>query len=154
MILISQALSNTSITARIVISLPWNGIRFVHTTCIISPKLNGSDVLHQSLVYTGARNGSITRFDLRVPPDKLNGQWLFRSKTESGATRTTTPSSVLYLKLVKDSQLLVSQMNGEVSICQRFLRPLVLTEIKLRSSACMTRGFPWKALLQGPSMDT
>ncbi|KAJ3731286.1 hypothetical protein DFJ43DRAFT_999388 [Lentinula guzmanii] len=66
----------------------------------------------KNLVYTGARNGSITRHDLRVPSEK-NGQWLFQSRFSAGKDNTV-PSSVLYLKLVQDSQLLVSQMNGEL----------------------------------------
>ncbi|KAJ3982846.1 hypothetical protein F5890DRAFT_1603706 [Lentinula detonsa] len=66
----------------------------------------------KNLVYTGARNGSITRHDLRVPSEK-NGQWLFQSRFSAGKDNTV-PSSVLYLKLVQDSQLLVSQMNGEM----------------------------------------
>ncbi|KAJ4001671.1 hypothetical protein F5050DRAFT_1560199 [Lentinula boryana] len=66
----------------------------------------------ENLVYTGARNGSITRHDLRVPSEK-NGQWLFQSRFSAGK-KNAVPSSVLYLKLVQDSQLLVSQMNGEL----------------------------------------
>ncbi|KAJ3747418.1 hypothetical protein DFH05DRAFT_810012 [Lentinula detonsa] len=66
----------------------------------------------KNLVYIGARNGSITRHDLRVPSEK-NGQWLFQSRFSAGKDNRV-PSSVLYLKLVQDSQLLVSQMNGEL----------------------------------------
>ncbi|KAJ4482281.1 hypothetical protein J3R30DRAFT_3286341 [Lentinula aciculospora] len=67
----------------------------------------------ENLVYTGARNGSITRHDLRVPSDKLSGQWLFQSRF-AAAQNSAAPSSVLYLKLVKDCQLLVSQMDGKL----------------------------------------
>ncbi|KAF9077520.1 hypothetical protein BDP27DRAFT_1311187 [Rhodocollybia butyracea] len=71
----------------------------------------------ENLVYTGARSGSITRHDLRVPPDKLSGDWLFRSRLTAGKKGSRSgpaTSSVLYLKLVKDSQLLVSQMDGNI----------------------------------------
>ncbi|KAJ3867721.1 hypothetical protein EV359DRAFT_33831 [Lentinula novae-zelandiae] len=67
----------------------------------------------ENLIYTGLRNGSITRHDLRVSSNKHDGQLLFHSRF-TPSKNSTSPSPVLYLKLVKDSQLLVSQMNGEL----------------------------------------
>ncbi|KAJ3777490.1 WD40-repeat-containing domain protein [Lentinula raphanica] len=66
----------------------------------------------ENIVYTGARNGSITRHDLRVPSEK-HGHWLFQSRF-SAQNNNRQPSSVSYLKLVKQSELIVSQMNGEL----------------------------------------
>ncbi|KAJ3922389.1 hypothetical protein F5877DRAFT_33868 [Lentinula edodes] len=67
----------------------------------------------ENLIYTGLRNGSIIRHDLRVSPNKHDGQLLFNSRF-TPSKNSTSPSPVLYLKLVKDSQLLVSRMNGEL----------------------------------------
>ncbi|KIK69673.1 hypothetical protein GYMLUDRAFT_152143 [Collybiopsis luxurians FD-317 M1] len=67
------------------------------------------------LVYTGARNGSLSRYDLRATPNKSTGRWLFPSRfNATGKSTPPMPSSVLYLKLIRDSQLLVSQMNGKL----------------------------------------
>ncbi|KAJ3878688.1 hypothetical protein F5051DRAFT_372419 [Lentinula edodes] len=67
----------------------------------------------ENLIYTGLRNGSIIRHDLRVSSNKHDGQLLFHSRF-TPSKKSTSPSPVLYLKLVKDSQLLVSRMNGEL----------------------------------------
>ncbi|KAF8827776.1 hypothetical protein HHX47_DHR4000240 [Lentinula edodes] len=67
----------------------------------------------ENFVYTGLRNGSILRHDLRVSSNKHDGQLLFHSRF-TPSKNSTSPSPVLYLKLVKDSQLLVSRMNGEL----------------------------------------
>ncbi|KAJ3764343.1 WD40-repeat-containing domain protein [Lentinula raphanica] len=69
----------------------------------------------ENIVYTGARNGSITRHDLRVPSEK-HGHWLFQSRfsAQNNSRQPRQASSVSYLKLVKQSELIVSQMNGEL----------------------------------------
>ncbi|KAF8349537.1 hypothetical protein F5887DRAFT_500120 [Amanita rubescens] len=74
-----------------------------------------------NLVYTGARNGSITRFDQRL---KTYGQKLYDNRFGSGAR-----STVLHLEVVRDYQLLTSHMDGNLaSYDLRFTRhssPLV-----------------------------
>ncbi|KAK2465412.1 hypothetical protein APHAL10511_002766 [Amanita phalloides] len=78
----------------------------------------------ENLVYTGARNGSITRFDLRLKP---RGQLLYDERFGARAR-----STVLHLDIVKDYQLLTSQLDGDLaSYDLRFTRgssPLVRYE--------------------------
>jgi len=70
-----------------------------------------SDVfaVHQqnSLVYAGTRNGSVHRFDVRV--DKPHGMKLFDGRFKKER------SSVLYLNIIRDWQLLASHMNGDLA---------------------------------------
>ncbi|KAF8628648.1 hypothetical protein AX15_003780 [Amanita polypyramis BW_CC] len=71
---------------------------------------------HENLVYTGARNGSITRFDLRL---KTYGHKLCDDRFGSGPR-----STVLHLGVVNEYQLVTSQMNGELATYDlRFTRP-------------------------------
>ncbi|KAL1740465.1 hypothetical protein HDZ31DRAFT_47464, partial [Schizophyllum fasciatum] len=53
------------------------------------------------LIYTGARNGSIHRFDMRMP--KPLGDVLFPDRT---------PSNVVNLRVIRETQLLVNHRNG------------------------------------------
>ncbi|KAF8625971.1 hypothetical protein AX17_006696 [Amanita inopinata Kibby_2008] len=62
---------------------------------------------HENLVHTGARNGSITRFDMRL---KTYGQKLFDERFLNRPR-----SSVLHLSIVNEFGLLSSHMNGDVS---------------------------------------
>ena len=59
-------------------------------------------------MYTGARNGSIARFDMRLPD--LRGQKLLDDHFTIGH------NSVTHLNIVRSWQLLVGNMNGCVSI--------------------------------------
>ncbi|KAM6494461.1 WD40-repeat-containing domain protein [Amanita muscaria] len=74
-----------------------------------------------NMVYTGSRNGSITRFDLRL---KTYGQKLFDHRF-TGRAR----SPVLHLGIVNEYQLLTSQMDGELALYDlrfpRLVEPLV-----------------------------
>ncbi|KAI0916877.1 hypothetical protein AcV7_005763 [Taiwanofungus camphoratus] len=79
----------------------------------------GSDVLvvHQEehLIYTGARNGCIGRFDTRV--DSHNMQELLAGRFEQ------TTSSITHLSIVLEWQLLVSTIRGDLETHDlRFLR--------------------------------
>ncbi|KXN81744.1 Dual specificity phosphatase ibp1 [Leucoagaricus sp. SymC.cos] len=69
-----------------------------------------SDVLSitrtRDLVYAGTRNGSIHRFDLRVP-DSNGTKNIFSNKYQ-------TRSTVLYMQLINDIQFLTSYMNGDL----------------------------------------
>ncbi|PFH51254.1 hypothetical protein AMATHDRAFT_143108 [Amanita thiersii Skay4041] len=70
----------------------------------------------QNLVYTGARNGSITRFDLRL---KTYGQKLYDDRFNNCAR-----SSVLHLGIVNEYQLLASHLDGNLVLFDlRFPRP-------------------------------
>ncbi|KIY46680.1 hypothetical protein FISHEDRAFT_66352 [Fistulina hepatica ATCC 64428] len=75
----------------------------------------------EHLVYAGVRNGSVLRFDLRVAK---YGDHLFEERFK-GRSR----SSVLRLDVVRDTQLLLSHMNGMLATYDlRFTkgnRPLV-----------------------------
>ncbi|KAF8677818.1 hypothetical protein AX14_004782 [Amanita brunnescens Koide BX004] len=72
----------------------------------------------QNLAYTGARNGSITRFDLRL---MTFGQKLFDERFGWGPR-----STVLHLEVVKEYQLVTSHMNGDLATYDlRFTRPSV-----------------------------
>lgn len=64
--------------------------------------------LQDNLIYTGARNGTIQRFDTRS--GKQRGQKLFESRFFDAPR-----SSVLHLEPIRDSQLFVSQMNGDLA---------------------------------------
>jgi len=70
-----------------------------------------SDVfaVHQEecLVYTGARNGTIKRFDTRT---RAPGLALL------GDAKTKSCDSVIYLNIIKDWQLLVSTIRGAIEI--------------------------------------
>lgn len=61
--------------------------------------------MKQCLVYTGARNGSIKRFDTRT---RAPGLALL------GDAKTKSCDSVIYLNIIKDWQLLVSTIRGAV----------------------------------------
>ncbi|TFK73642.1 hypothetical protein BDN72DRAFT_875735 [Pluteus cervinus] len=66
------------------------------------------------LVYTGSRNGSIRRFDLRI--GKPRGQPLFDPRNE-------VSSPVLHLSVIRDFEMLLSRMNGDLATYDlRFLR--------------------------------
>jgi len=71
----------------------------------------GSDVFsviqEENLVYAGTRNGSIERFDMRMP--KYRSQKLF-----DGRFKTAPRSSVLYLSSIRDQELLISHLNGDL----------------------------------------
>lgn len=58
-------------------------------------------------MYTGSRNGSITRFDMRL--DDLRGQKLLEDVFMAHS------NSITHLNIVRDSQLIVSNMDGSVS---------------------------------------
>ncbi|KAF9013189.1 WD40-repeat-containing domain protein [Cyathus striatus] len=81
----------------------------------IIPKIlhTGSDVFaitqKDHLIYTGARNGNIERFDIRL--GKHRGQQLIPERFGKNQSRT----SVLHLELIGESQVLVSHMNGELA---------------------------------------
>ena len=62
----------------------------------------------QNLVYTGTRSGSIERFDMRMP--KYRSQKLFDGRFEN-----LPRSSVLHLSPIRDRELLISHLNGDVS---------------------------------------
>ncbi|KAF8170072.1 hypothetical protein BJ912DRAFT_1034497 [Pholiota molesta] len=66
------------------------------------------------LVYTGARNGTVERFDMRMA--KHHSHKLFDTRFSSGAR-----SSVLHLNLIRDHEMLLSHLNGDlVSFDMRF----------------------------------
>jgi DDB1- and CUL4-associated factor 4 len=68
--------------------------------------MSGSDLdVNQSLVFTGARNGTIRRFDTRTRA---------RDQILLGEAFTKPPNSITYLNIVRDWQLLVSTMRGAV----------------------------------------
>ncbi|KAF8236366.1 hypothetical protein L208DRAFT_1252462 [Tricholoma matsutake] len=60
-----------------------------------------------NLIYTGARNGTISRFDRRM--GKPHGQKLVDDRFTNRQR-----SSVLHIETVRDDQLLTSHMNGEL----------------------------------------
>ena len=60
----------------------------------------------QNLVYTGARNGSIKRFDMR---EGSSGHPVFDDKFTPESA-----NSVIYMNSINESQLLVSTIRGEV----------------------------------------
>jgi hypothetical protein len=68
----------------------------------------------QCLVYTGARNGTIKRFDTRT---RAPGLALL------GDAKTKSCDSVTYLNIIKDWQLLVSTIRGAVR-CFFYLGPV------------------------------
>jgi len=68
--------------------------------------VHSSSIL-QNLVYTGTRNGSIERFDMRMP--KYRSQKLF-----DGRFKSAPRSSVLYMSPIRDRELLISHLNGDV----------------------------------------
>jgi len=59
------------------------------------------------LVYTGARNGTIERFDMRMA--KHRSQKLFDTRFADSPR-----SSVLYLNAIRESELLISHLNGDL----------------------------------------
>jgi len=59
------------------------------------------------LVYTGARNGTIERFDMRM--EKHRSQKLFDTRFADGPR-----SPVLYLNAIRESELLISHLNGDL----------------------------------------
>ncbi|KAF9472115.1 hypothetical protein BDN70DRAFT_887383 [Pholiota conissans] len=59
------------------------------------------------LVYTGARNGTVERFDMRMARHK--SQKLFDTRFGSAAR-----SSVLHLSLIRDVEMLLSHLNGDL----------------------------------------
>lgn len=61
----------------------------------------------QNLVYTGTRNGSVERFDTRMP--KYRSHKLF-----DGRFKNAPRSSVLHLSPIRDRELLISHLNGDV----------------------------------------
>ncbi|ETW81618.1 hypothetical protein HETIRDRAFT_417710 [Heterobasidion irregulare TC 32-1] len=71
-----------------------------------------SDVLalhqKQNLVYTGARNGSIRRFDMR---EGSSGHPVFDDKFTPESA-----NSVIYMNGINESQLLISTIRGEISL--------------------------------------
>ncbi|KAF8879101.1 hypothetical protein CPB84DRAFT_1793635 [Gymnopilus junonius] len=71
----------------------------------------GSDVFavarQETLVYAGTRNGSVERFDLRMP--KRRSQKLFDSRFQGNSR-----SSVLHLGIIGDHELLMSHLNGDL----------------------------------------
>jgi len=71
----------------------------------------GSDVFsviqEENLVYAGTRNGSIERFDMRMP--KYCSQKLF-----DGRFKNSPRSSVLHLSPIWDRELLISHLNGDL----------------------------------------
>ncbi|KAF9488946.1 WD40 repeat-like protein [Pleurotus eryngii] len=89
-----------------------------------------------SLVYTGARNGHISRFDLRSSkPDALGpllpGRFAADCDTIGSNTKTrnlntghgTSRTSVVHLDIIREWQLLVSHMDGRLATYDlRFLR--------------------------------
>jgi DDB1- and CUL4-associated factor 4 len=62
----------------------------------------------QNLIYTGTRSGSIFCFDLRIEPSH-------RVKLFDSDMPLSQRSSMVYLNIVNEWQLLVSQLNGHVS---------------------------------------
>ncbi|KAF7768567.1 hypothetical protein Agabi119p4_7810 [Agaricus bisporus var. burnettii] len=58
----------------------------------------------QNLVYLGTRNGSIHRFDLRIPKSQAS-RGLFSNKSQS---------SVLHMQLINDVHFLSSYMDGQI----------------------------------------
>ncbi|KAF5315109.1 hypothetical protein D9619_007379 [Psilocybe cf. subviscida] len=70
----------------------------------------------ENLVFTGTRNGTVERFDMRLPQHR--SQKLFDARFG-----TAQRSSVLHLELVGDSEVLLSHLNGDlVSFDVRFSR--------------------------------
>ncbi|TRM63818.1 hypothetical protein BD626DRAFT_492779 [Schizophyllum amplum] len=63
----------------------------------------------QDLIYTGARNGSIHRFDMRM--HKPGGDLLFPDRT---------PSNVVNLRVIRETQLLINHRDG--NLCAYDLR--------------------------------
>ncbi|KIM43040.1 hypothetical protein M413DRAFT_18215 [Hebeloma cylindrosporum] len=66
-----------------------------------------SVIQQEHLVYTGTRNGSIERFDMRMPTHR--SQKLLDDRFK-GAPR----SSALHLSVVRDRELLISHLNGDL----------------------------------------
>jgi hypothetical protein len=77
--------------------------RFHPRLCCIYP-----DLSNQHLVYTGARNGTIERFDMRMA--KCHSQKLFDTRFADGPR-----SPVLHLNVIRQSELFISHLNGDVS---------------------------------------
>ncbi|KAF4617340.1 hypothetical protein D9613_005797 [Agrocybe pediades] len=61
----------------------------------------------KTLVYAGTRNGSVERFDMRMP--KQRKQKLFGDRFHGA-----TPSSVLHLSIPREHELLMSHLNGDL----------------------------------------
>jgi WD repeat-containing protein 21A len=74
---------------------------------LIRYEVGQSSPILQSLVYTGTRNGSIERFDMRMPTDR--SQKLFDDRF-----KCVPRSSVLHLSVIRDRELLISHLNGDV----------------------------------------
>ena len=72
------------------------------------------DCFRQHMVYTGARNGTIDRFDMRIAEHR--SQKLFDNRFAD-----VPRSPVLHLNVIRDSELLISHMNGDVSPCSRWI---------------------------------
>ncbi|KAL0961013.1 hypothetical protein HGRIS_006005 [Hohenbuehelia grisea] len=90
--------------------------------------------MQESQIYTGARNGDIMRFDVRT--EKRDGQKIFSGRFGPAPTsskhaqphlfknRIARPrSSVVHLGIIREWQMLVSHMDGELGTYDlRFLR--------------------------------
>jgi len=70
----------------------------------------------QDLVYAGTRNGSIHRFDLRIPPPPKNSK-----NTSIFSAPRPRSSTVLHMQSIGDVYFLSSYINGEVRL---LLHPL------------------------------
>ncbi|KAL4080701.1 hypothetical protein J3A83DRAFT_4184689 [Scleroderma citrinum] len=84
----------------------------------VYPLPTGSDVFavaqQEQIIYTGLRNGSILRFDNRL--------WKPRGDALLDGLFTQSSNSVTNLRLLRDSQLLVVNIDGSISIFDlRFL---------------------------------
>jgi len=94
-------------------------LKDIDTTASLNVLDTQSDVFaveqQENLVYTGARNGSIARFDMRL--DDLRGQKLLDDVFMKQA------NSVTNLNIVRDWQLVVANINGGLGIYDlRFAR--------------------------------
>ncbi|KAF8968899.1 WD40-repeat-containing domain protein [Flammula alnicola] len=86
-----------------------SSLQYLHTKSDVF-----SVIQQDNLVYTGSRNGTIERFDMRLAKDR--SQKIFDTRF-----KTAPRSSVLHLSLIHGQELLMSHLNGDlVSFDLRF----------------------------------
>lgn len=77
------------------------------------PHLREHLLVPQNLVYTGARNGSIKRYDTRQP--SFESQSMLENRFMHMKTTQRPSNSIVYMNVVNGWQLLVSAIDGTVS---------------------------------------
>lgn len=94
---------------------------------------NGGADPSQNLFYAGARNGSISAYDFRTKQTRqlidgrdslgAGGRIEGKYRHQARVARRCHRSSVIHLEVVREWQLLTSEMNGRVSLCVNAAHP-------------------------------